>query len=381
MSEMNDIKRRKFIKTAAAAGVAAGLMTKPSEAKVTPKRDFIKIGMVGLGPYSHAMAYASAINDPGVPPRTNMKVVAVWGREDAYINSFKGSETWKKKRMDELSTYMSMERFKTGLGVEKIVKKPEEMVGLVDAVFITDPENSLNLAKPFLEAGKGVFINRPFAWNIKDAREIIKLAKANNCPLVGGSCIPWMNEFQVATGYTKPEKIQTYYVDGSTANFVSYMAHNIELALKLCSIKTVRCTTIGMTWDKDEDPISEPPVMVHLEHEKKWPDRDPVVGVISSWFGKPYRNWAKVHLDSDVIEQKIFWEEDGKMTDDHLWLPFLRIIEKTFETGVWPEDEDHILNKVSTLLMAHKSGVEKGRPVGLSEIENHSLPRFESEKA
>jgi hypothetical protein len=33
------------------------------------------------------------------------------------------------------------------------------------------------------------------------------------------------------------------------------------------------------------------------------------------------------------------------------------------------------------MLMAHKSGCEGGRPVGIAEIENHSLPRFEAEKA
>jgi hypothetical protein len=33
------------------------------------------------------------------------------------------------------------------------------------------------------------------------------------------------------------------------------------------------------------------------------------------------------------------------------------------------------------MLMAHKSGTLGGRPVGIDEIENHSLPRFETEKA
>ena len=34
------------------------------------------------------------------------------------------------------------------------MKNAEEMVKLVDAAFITDPEDSLNLARPFLEEGK-----------------------------------------------------------------------------------------------------------------------------------------------------------------------------------------------------------------------------------
>ena len=388
MKNKNTFKRRDFIKTAAGAGITAGLSAtsvharKPVILKRTLKRDFIKVGMVGLGPYSHAMAYTEAINEVSFPPRTNMKVVAIWGKEDKYMSSLKGSEEWKKKRINNLSNYMSIDKFTNILGVEHVVKHPEDMVKLVDAVFITDPENSLNLARPFLLEGKSVFVNRPFAWTMHEAREIIRLAKENDCALFGGSCVPWMNEFQVAASRINPQEVQHYYVDGSSANFGSYMPHILETAQKLVGGRVVKCSTHGMSWPADEDPMSIPPVMTHLEHEKKWEDREPVIGVASTWFGQPYRNWAKVHCDKDVIEQAVYWEGTGSVDhDEHIWLPFLRVIDRTFETGVWPEDEEYLLNKVASMLMAHKSGVEGGRPVGIEEIENHSLPRFETEKA
>ncbi|MFC1538251.1 Gfo/Idh/MocA family oxidoreductase [Candidatus Latescibacterota bacterium] len=385
---MKEIKRRNFIKSAAIAGVSAGMSSgnaharKPVILERKLKRDFIRVGMVGLGPYSHAMAYTQAINEPMYPPRTNMKVVAVWGKSDNYLSSLKGSDSWKKSRMDSLRNYMSIDKFTNILGVENVVKQPEEMVKHVDAVFITDPEDALNLARPFLEEGMPVFVNRPMAWTIRDAREIIGLAKKNNCALITGSCIPWMNEFQVAASRIDKEKVQSYYIDGSTANFCSYMPHILETAQKLVGGKVVKCSTHGVTWDADSDPLKIPPVMTHLEYEKISDDRDPVIGVASTWFNQPYRNWAKVHLDNDVIEQGIYWEgESGVNLDEHLWLPLLRVIDRAFETGVWPEDEEYLLNKVATMLMAHKSGVLGGRPVGIDEIENHSLPRFETEKA
>ena len=43
-----------------------------------------------------------------------------------------------------------------------------------------------------------------------------------------------------------------------------------------------------------------------------------------------------------------------------------------FLTGEWQEDEDHILNKVAVMLMAHKSGLKKGQPVSRDEIEDHT---------
>ena len=197
-----------------------------------------------------------------------------------------------------------------------------------------------------------------------------------------GSCVPWMAEFQVARSRIDPEKVQHYYIDGSTANLGSYMPHILESAQMLVGGKVVKCSTHGVTWPRDEDPLSVPPVMVHLEHAKI-KDREPVIGVASSWFGQPWRNWAKVHLDNDVVEQGVLWEGviGGVSHDEHLWMPLLRVVERAFETGIWPQDAETILNKVETMLMFHKSGVEGGRPVGIAEIEDHSLPRFETEKA
>ena len=95
------MKRRQFIQDAAVAGVTVGLTSgvvhaqKPAIMKRTLKHDFIRVGMVGLGPYSHAMAYTKAINDPSIPPRTNMQVIAVWGKEDGYLSSLKGTDEFR----------------------------------------------------------------------------------------------------------------------------------------------------------------------------------------------------------------------------------------------------------------------------------------------
>ncbi len=115
MEENGRMKRRGFLKTAAAGAAlgasAEGALAQKTGKRPALKRDFMRIGMVGLGPYSHAMAYTDAINDPTVPPRTNMKVVAVWGRADGYAGSVRGAEEWKKKRIDELKGYLNVEKF------------------------------------------------------------------------------------------------------------------------------------------------------------------------------------------------------------------------------------------------------------------------------
>ena len=123
--------------------------------------------------------------------------------------------------------------------------------------------------------------------------------------------------------------------------------------------------------------------MTHLVYEKAPEDRYPILGAASSWYGQPWRNWIKIHFNKDVKEQGVYLEGSASSIDidEHLLMPFLHVIARTFETGISPEDSDYIIQKVATMLMAHKSGAEGGRLVGISEIENHTLPRYETEKA
>jgi hypothetical protein len=217
---------------------------------------------------------------------------------------------------------------------------------------------------------------------MREALEIIRLAKEHKATLVTGSCVPWKQDIQAAKYKTNQEKVQHYYSAGTCASFVWYMPDIFETIQMLVGGKVIQCSTHGVTWPADDDPLVIPPVMAHFVYQKTSTDRDPVIGVASNWRdNRSLRFWIKVHLDDDVIERCSYESGDKLVHDELLWLPFLRIIDRAFETGVWPEDEDYILHKVAMMLMAHKSGVEGGRPVSVDEIENHSLPRFITEKA
>lgn len=49
--------------------------------------------------------------------------------------------------------------------IDRVVETPEEMIGQVDAVLLArdDPENHVAMAKPFIEAGVPLFIDKPLA--------------------------------------------------------------------------------------------------------------------------------------------------------------------------------------------------------------------------
>src|SRR5690606_17073704 len=56
-----------------------------------------------------------------------------------------------------------------------IVDKMEDMIGYIDAVLLArdDAENHLELSKSFLQAGIPIFIDKPLAFDLETAREIL----------------------------------------------------------------------------------------------------------------------------------------------------------------------------------------------------------------
>ena len=70
-------------------------------------------------------------------------------------------------------------------GVE-LVEKPTELIGKIDAVMIESQQGSRHLerARPFIEAGLPIFIDKPFAGSLKEADAILALAEKYHTPLM-----------------------------------------------------------------------------------------------------------------------------------------------------------------------------------------------------
>jgi hypothetical protein len=73
----------------------------------------------------------------------------------------------------------------------KMVDRPEDLLGKVDGVLIESQQGSVHLrrATPFLKAGMPVFIDKPFANSVHDAREIARLAAEHDAPVFSTSSL------------------------------------------------------------------------------------------------------------------------------------------------------------------------------------------------
>jgi predicted dehydrogenase len=79
-------------------------------------------------------------------------------------------------------------------GVERIVDHPGELLGLVDAVIITDRHGGLHRehALPFLAEGLPVFVDKPLACSVADAEAIVAAAREHDALLTSYSALRWI---------------------------------------------------------------------------------------------------------------------------------------------------------------------------------------------
>jgi predicted dehydrogenase len=130
----------------------------------------IKIGMIGMSagnahPYSWSAIVngnfdAEEINSVGYPAVSNYLEA---NKSALGINGTKITHVWTQDRKISESIAKTTQ-------IEHIADRPEDMIGQVDAVFLSrdDAENHVAMAKPFIDANIPIFIDKPLALSIRD---------------------------------------------------------------------------------------------------------------------------------------------------------------------------------------------------------------------
>lgn len=150
----------------------------------------IRVGIIGTDT-SHVPAFTQVLNDPAHPKHVpGAKVVAAYkGGSDDVESSY--------QRVDRYA-----EEIHAKYGVE-IVPTIEALLGKVDAVLLesVDGRKHLEQARPVLAAGKPVFIDKPLAATLADAKEIARLGEFYKTPWWSSSSLrygPGMDELTKA---------------------------------------------------------------------------------------------------------------------------------------------------------------------------------------
>ncbi|MFA6470695.1 MAG: Gfo/Idh/MocA family oxidoreductase [Candidatus Latescibacterota bacterium] len=157
--------RRSFMGKAALAGIA-GIVASKTAPAFAQNMGKIKIGQLGIGSHNYVGRFTNPPAD--MKDKVRCYPYAIWDDAPGVAEKMKG-----------------LQKF------EKVMNDPVQLAKESDVIHIehADYRKSLELARPALEMGKPVFINRPFAGTIADAEELVRLAKAYNAPLMSASTL------------------------------------------------------------------------------------------------------------------------------------------------------------------------------------------------
>ena len=189
----------------------------------------IKIGIIGMSPgNAHPSSWSAIINgefNGDEISRMGYPAVADYlqaNKDTLGLPEASVTQVWSQRW--EIS-----EQIARTAGIVGIVNTPEEMIGKVDAVILArdDAENHVKMAKPFIDAGIPLFIDKPLCSTQKDldyfTEEIAKGKFIMSC-----SSMRYANECRVAKTELKSlGKLELITAVGKK-DWIKYGVHMLE---------------------------------------------------------------------------------------------------------------------------------------------------------
>jgi predicted dehydrogenase len=134
------------------------------------------------------------------------------------------------------------------------IQNAAELIGKVDAVTIAAPTSEhFTLAKPLIQAGIPVLIEKPLASNVGQAKDIVELARQNNCLVAVGHserCNPVVQaikRLQIEPKFIEAARISPYPFRSTDVSVVlDVMIHDIDIILSLAASKVVGVEAVGI---------------------------------------------------------------------------------------------------------------------------------------
>jgi hypothetical protein len=324
------MRRRAFLWSVVGGILVAGQAGLAADDPPKPAALPLRAGMIGLTT-SHVPAFVGAINDPkATGDLADVKVVAGFtgGIED-------NPSSWgrREKYTEELRSK----------GI-KIFDSIPEMMKHVDAVFLeeVDGRPHLEWARPVIEAGKPLFIDKPLAGSLADCIEIFRLAKARNVPCFSSSSLRFSSETLAArTGKSKFGQIKSCVatspmsIEPHHPDLFWYGIHGCET---LFTIMGPGCKTVTRE------------------------AQDKVVGVWAD--GRVGTFVGKGGYGAEIVGS----EGSGTIGKYEGYKPMVIEICKFFKTGKPPVSMEETLEIYTFMEAADESKRQGGKPVSMEEV-------------
>ena len=294
----------------------------------------LHLGIIGTDT-SHATAFTKLLNDASAPGHVSgARVVA----------AFKGGSPDVEESAKRVDQYA--DELRTKYGVE-IVPDIPTLLSKVDGVLLESVDGRAHLAqaRPVIDAHKPLFIDKPLASTLEDAREIAHLAKTAGVPWFSSSSLRFGEigatmKFPDVTGASTwgPGPLEPHHA----LDLSWYGIHAVEL---LYTLMGRGCETVARTTSEDAD--------VMVGH---WKDgRIGTVQVV-----RPYSDYGAI-----VYRGRETVVSHPKASAAADYQPLVAQIVKFFETGHPPVPNEETLEIFAFMDAAQRSKEQGGKPVPL----------------
>ena len=342
--------RRTFMKKSAVAGIA-GIAASGKAPSFARNMNTVKIGQIGLGSHSFLLRFLN-------PPESHKGTVkcipnGVWDDEPGVAEAMS----------------------KHGYG--KVYKDYVKLTKECDAVHIehADYRKVFAFAQPALESGKPVFINRPFTATIADAKEVVRLSKAYNAPIMSPSSLefqPVVAEMQEFVKENGP--IRAYEAYCPEPHFTWHFPHVINYVHAALGGGVESAYFTGdyvMSLEARQDRVRPMGSALIVLKYKPRNSQPPIIGMNHIGIHP-----GSYHIDIYTVkENKLF---EAGMTDTAVMKHMFNALYEFYAHRKQPRPYEALLEQHSVLVAANVSRLT-GREVRLNELGgDDSLPWSES---
>jgi hypothetical protein len=377
--ENNTSRRSFFGKTTVIAGTAlaaAGVVSaqtgavKPAVKKHTSTVELLNVGAACLGAGSHLNGIWSPMINGAYPERwpvgrtTGMKITHCWDRDPNVA-----AEYAKKYGCTAVKNYYDM---------------TDKVDGMIFGGF-REVKWWPKLTKPYLEAGIPCHINRPFAFSMKDAKEMVETAKKHNAPILCTDEREYIKESLVAR-----QKVEQLLKEGKTIvgasgtnsagnEYPMHGVHGLYFMLEIFGVDVKAVSFLANGWWYEKTKTSINPMtwgIINLlynglEIPGAGKQTDPFI-VCQHQKASNSDATVNIHYSGSGggnIQIEHHWDSEEFTRFFYLFYPTVVAMQRMFETREMQWSYDYILKKTQIFLAGYKSHLEhNGAMVNVADV-------------
>lgn len=146
-------------------------------------------------------------------------------------------------------------------GIELIVPEPADLGEQVDAAIVSSRDGARHLeqARPLLEAGRAVLVDKPLAASVEDAEELLALAERSGAVLLSCSALRFVPEIELFVPSAASGRLRHLHVSGPAdpdsehSGLFFYGIHHIEAALEILGDPVVEPGSLEVSASREGD--------------------------------------------------------------------------------------------------------------------------------